>query len=187
MDQELVEESQWPEIDAFGMSAILTCLENLQTGVILSIQGCFQNIIVLPSPNLKRSNESILRYCLNMLIQGLLRLTVSFPLECQLKVLLPWMLLLTWHQREFCLTEKCHLHLDNKARFLCFSLSKLRPPSLYDLMTASHFAKWFSFPPLFPSQKNFLMIFSKDLRADSGMRKQTFNMWGDRTELIYIM
>ena len=143
----------------------------IHSKVILSIQGCFQNWILLPSPNLKRANESILCHCLDMLIQGLLRLMVSFPLECQLKVLLPCMLLITWHQREFCSTEKHHPHLDNKAKFLCFRLPKLSPPSLYDLMTASHFAKWFRFPPLFPSQKNFLMILSKEeLPRDSFQR-----------------
>lgn len=81
---------------------------------------------------------------LEMLIQGLLRLTNFLPLVCQLKVLLPWMLLITWHHSEFCSTKKRNPHLDNNVRFFCFSLPKLRPPSLCDL-TKSHFAKRFNF------------------------------------------
>ena len=109
MAQALVQESQWSETEPFGLSATLNNLENLHSKEILLIQGCWKKRILLP-PKLKSANASILHNCLKILIQRLLRLKVYFPLVCQSKVLLPWMLLITWYHSQFCSNKKRQPH-----------------------------------------------------------------------------
>ena len=143
------------EAEPLGRRAILYSLGNLVFKAILSSHGSNQNKVLSPFPTLKSAKASTLCHCLEIFIQGLLKLEVSLPLMCHSKA--P--------------TINLHLHLARRSIFLIFSLSRPRPPSPWASETKSHLTRWINLLPLFHFSKKFLVVLLVDLVTFSGIRK----------------
>lgn len=100
-----------------------------------------------PITQFKFTRESTLSQTLEMPIHRLLRFKSKFSKVCLTCLLIPWIILITLHQKTLGSWMKCQPHLANKAKFLFLKFPNLRPPSFKELETEPQHARWFKLLP----------------------------------------
>lgn len=132
-------------------------MQRILRGASLS-QGASQRTILRPFSNLNEAKTFTLNQDLQIRIQGLLRHLPSFPAVCQLKEVLPWMLLTTLHHKESSSSMNLHRHLAKRAKKIYLNPPRPRPPSKGNLLTASHLTRCFNLLPLCPSRSSLEVV-----------------------------